>query len=50
MRPYPSVEDLLRPVLRVAMPWVRSRRGGAHGSGGWSRPTIEEESHSCQAG
>jgi len=34
MKPYPAVEDLLRPVLRVAMPRVRRRRGGAHGGGG----------------
>jgi len=34
MKPYPPVEDLLRRALRVAMPRVRSRRGGAHGGGG----------------
>jgi len=36
MKPYPAVEDLLRPVLWVAMPRVRRRRGGAHGGGGWN--------------
>lgn len=35
MKPYPSVEDLLRPVLRVAILRVRRGSGGAHGGGGW---------------
>ena len=34
MKRYPPMEDLLRLVLRVAMPRVRRRRGGAHGGGG----------------
>jgi hypothetical protein len=36
MKPYPSVEDLLRLVLRVDMPRVRRRTGGAHGVCGWN--------------